>query len=81
MTGSRIAIPSEAATSSLLLKVVLTLKYRVQAAAYVTLAEAHDAFLLMGSEGSAHTLAGRLLWKSLARSFAVAARARSPIST
>ncbi|MGH8068409.1 MAG: menaquinone biosynthetic enzyme MqnA/MqnD family protein [Candidatus Entotheonellia bacterium] len=54
LTGARIAIPSEAATSSLLLKVVLTLKYQVQAAAYVTLDDAYDAFLLMGSEGLRH---------------------------
>jgi chorismate dehydratase len=51
LTGARIAIPSEAATSSFLLKVVLALKCRVHPGAYVTLDEAYDAFLLIGSEG------------------------------
>jgi chorismate dehydratase len=54
LSGARIAIPSEAATSSLLLKVVLTLRYQVQPAAYVTRDDAYDAFLLMGSEGLRH---------------------------
>ena len=51
LTGARIGIPGEAATSALLLKVLLTLKYQVQPAAYVTSEDASDAFLLIGSEG------------------------------
>jgi chorismate dehydratase len=51
LSGARIGIPGEAATAFLLLKVLLTLKYQVQAAAYVTLEDANDAFLLIGSEG------------------------------
>jgi chorismate dehydratase len=51
LTGAHIGIPGEAATSSLLLKVVLTLKYHLQGVAYVTLDDASDAFLLIGSKG------------------------------
>jgi chorismate dehydratase len=51
LTGASIGIPEEAATSALLLKVLLTLKHRVQPAAYATLGDANDAFLLIGSEG------------------------------
>jgi chorismate dehydratase len=51
LTGSRIAISGEAATSALLLKVVLALKYHVHPAAYVTIEDSYDAFLLIGSEG------------------------------
>jgi len=51
LSGARIAIPGEAATSFRLLQVVLALKYQVHPAAYVTLADAYDAFLLMGNAG------------------------------
>ena len=51
LSGARIGIPGEAATSVRLLQVLLTLKYQVQPAAYVSLAEAYDAFLLMGNDG------------------------------
>jgi len=51
LSGARIGIPGEAATSLRLLQVLLTLKYQVQPAAYVPLADASDAFLLMGNEG------------------------------
>jgi len=51
LSGARIGIPAEAATSFRLLQVLLTLKYQVQPAAYVSLADASDAFLLMGNEG------------------------------
>jgi chorismate dehydratase len=51
LTGSRVAISGEATASSFLLKVVLALKYKVQPAAYVTIEDAYDAFLLIGSEG------------------------------
>jgi chorismate dehydratase len=51
LTGARIGIADEAATSTFLVKVLLTLKYDVRPAAYVTLEDANDAFLLIGSEG------------------------------
>lgn len=51
LSGSRIGIPGEAATSFRLLQVLLALKYQVQPAAYVPLADAYDAFLLIGNEG------------------------------
>jgi len=51
LSGARIGIPAEAATSFRLLQVLLTLKYQVQPAAYVSLADASDAFLLMGNDG------------------------------
>jgi chorismate dehydratase len=51
LTGCQLAISGDAATSSLLLKVLLALKYHVSPAAYVTVEEANDAFLLVGSEG------------------------------
>jgi chorismate dehydratase len=51
LAGARIGISGEAATSFRLLQVVLALKYRVQSAAYVTLADPCDAFLLIGNEG------------------------------
>jgi chorismate dehydratase len=51
LSGRRIGIPDEAATSFRLLQVLLTLKYQVQPAAYVPFADTHDAFLLMGNEG------------------------------
>lgn len=49
--GARIGITDEAATAPRLLHVLLSLKYRVQPAAYVTLHEPHDAFLLIGNQG------------------------------
>jgi chorismate dehydratase len=51
LTGCRVAISGEAATSSLLLKVLFALKHHVCPGAYVTIEDAHDAFLLIGSEG------------------------------
>ena len=51
LAGARIGISGEAATSFRLLQVLLALKYQVQPAAYVTLADSYDAFLLMGNEG------------------------------
>jgi chorismate dehydratase len=51
LTGARIGISGEAATSFRLLQVVLALKYHVQSAAYVTLEDSYDAFLLIGNEG------------------------------
>ena len=51
LTGASIGIPDEAATSALLVKVLLTLKHDVQPAAYVPFGETNDAFLLIGSEG------------------------------
>ena len=51
LSGARIGIPGEAASSLRLLQVLLTLKYQVHPAAYVPLADASDAFLLMGNEG------------------------------
>jgi chorismate dehydratase len=51
LSGARIGISGEAATSFRLLQVVLALKYHVQSVAYVTLEDAYDAFLLMGNEG------------------------------
>jgi chorismate dehydratase len=51
LTDARIGIPDEAATAAFLLKVLLTLKHHVQPAAYTTLSDANDAFLLIGSEG------------------------------
>lgn len=51
LSDCRIGIAGEAATSLRLLQVLLALKYQVQPAAYVTLADSHDAFLLMGNEG------------------------------
>src|SRR5215510_6470174 len=51
LSGALIGISGEGATSFRLLQVLLALKYQVQPAAYVTLADAHDAFLLMGNEG------------------------------
>ena len=51
LSGARIGIPGEAATSFRLLQVLLALKYQVQPAAYVPLADVSDAFLVMGNEG------------------------------
>jgi chorismate dehydratase len=49
--GARIGIPGEAVTSFHLLQVLLALKYQVQSAPYVSLADPNDAFLLMGNAG------------------------------
>jgi chorismate dehydratase len=51
LTDACIGISSEAVTAPRLLQVLLALKYQVQSTTYVTLEEAHDAFLLMGNEG------------------------------
>jgi chorismate dehydratase len=51
LTGARIGVPGEAATSLLLLKILLTLKHGVQPVAYVPPEDACEAFLLIGSEG------------------------------
>jgi len=51
LSDAHIGISSAAATSFRLLQVLLALKYQVQPAAYVTLADAYDAFLLIGNEG------------------------------
>jgi chorismate dehydratase len=51
LSGARIGISGEAATSFRLLQVVLALKYHVPSVAYVTLEDSYDAFLLMGNEG------------------------------
>src|SRR5215472_7078228 len=48
LSDTRIGIADEAVTSFRLLQVLLALKYQVQPAAYVTLADSYDAFLLMG---------------------------------
>jgi chorismate dehydratase len=51
LTGARIGIPAEAATSFRLLQVILALKYQVVPVEYVTLADPYDACLLVGNEG------------------------------
>lgn len=51
LTGARIGIPGEAATSFRLLQVLLALKYQLQPEAYVAIEDARDAFLVMGNEG------------------------------
>lgn len=51
LSGARIGIPAEAATSSRLLQVILALKHQIQSVAYVPLTEPHDAFLLLGNDG------------------------------
>lgn len=51
LSEARIGIAGEAATSFRLLQVLLALKYQVQPAAYVTLADSYDACLHMGNEG------------------------------
>ncbi|MDH3600666.1 MAG: hypothetical protein OEU26_13610, partial [Candidatus Tectomicrobia bacterium] len=50
LDGARIAIADEAATASNLLRILLQVKCQVQPAAYVTLQEPHDAFLLIGNK-------------------------------
>ena len=49
LTGARIGITDETSTSLRLLQVVLSLHYHVHPAAYVTLQEPYDAFLLSGN--------------------------------
>src|SRR5262249_6011843 len=49
LTGARIGLPDEASTALRLLQVLLSLHYQVQPAAYVSLQEPYDAFLLMGN--------------------------------
>ncbi len=51
LSGAHIGISGEAATSFRLLQVLLALKHQVQPAAYVTLADSYDAFLITGNEG------------------------------
>jgi chorismate dehydratase len=51
LSGVRIGVSDEATTAFRLLQVVLALKYQVQSVAYVTLADAYDACLLVGNEG------------------------------
>jgi chorismate dehydratase len=51
LSGGRIGIPSEAATSFRLLQVLLSLKYRLPSATYVPLEDSCDAFLLVGNAG------------------------------
>jgi chorismate dehydratase len=51
LSGARIGISGEAATSFRLLQVLLALKYQVQSTAYVPLVDSCDAFLLIGNEG------------------------------
>ena len=50
LDGARIAITDEAATAAKLLRILLQVKCQVQPAAYVTLQEPHDAFLLIGNQ-------------------------------
>jgi chorismate dehydratase len=54
LSGAHIGVPAEAATSFRLLQVLLALKYQVPSVVYVTLDDAHDAFLVMGNEGLRH---------------------------
>ncbi len=51
LTGARIGVMGEAATSFRLLQVLLALKYQVQPEAYVTLDDPADAVLLIGNQG------------------------------
>jgi chorismate dehydratase len=48
---ARIGVTDEASTASRLLDVLLRVQHQVQPAAYVSLQEAHDAFLLIGNDG------------------------------
>ena len=48
---ARISVTDEAATASQLLDVLLRVQHQVQPAAYVSLQEAYDAFLLIGNDG------------------------------
>jgi chorismate dehydratase len=49
--GARIGVTDEAATAVRLLDVLLRMQHQVQPAAYVSLQDAHDAFLLIGNDG------------------------------
>ena len=51
LTGARIGIPGEAATSLRLLQILLTFKYQVQTEAYAAPDDACDALLTVGNEG------------------------------
>ena len=51
LSGARIGIPVEAATSFHLLQVLLALKYQVASTVFVRHDEPHEAFLLLGNEG------------------------------
>jgi chorismate dehydratase len=51
LTGARIGVTDEAATAARLLHVLLHLQYQVQPAAYVSLHDSYDAFLLIGNQG------------------------------
>jgi chorismate dehydratase len=51
LSGYRIGVSGEAATSFRLLQVVLALKHRVEPAAYVSLNDGADAVLLIGNQG------------------------------
>ena len=48
---ARIGVTDEASTASRLLDVLLRVQHQVQPAAYVSLQEANDAFLLIGNDG------------------------------
>ena len=53
LNGSRIALPDEASTSRSLLRILLTLKHRVEPGAFVGSQDgqdSHDAFLLVGNQ-------------------------------
>src|SRR5215468_3325556 len=49
--AARIGVTDEATTASQLLDVLLRVKYQVEPAAYVSLQETYDAFLLIGNDG------------------------------
>jgi chorismate dehydratase len=51
LTGARIGVTGEAATSARLLQVLLSLKHQVQPAAYVSPEDPHEALLLIGNQG------------------------------
>lgn len=51
LTGTRVGVSAEDATSVGLLHVLLALKYQVKPQAYVDLEEPYDAFLLTGNQG------------------------------
>jgi chorismate dehydratase len=51
LTGARIGIPGEVATSFRLLQILLACKYQVQVEAYTPLDDACDALLTVGNEG------------------------------
>jgi chorismate dehydratase len=51
LAGARIGVTDEAATAPRLLHVLLRLQYQVQPAAYVSLHDSYEAFLLIGNQG------------------------------